>query len=119
MIAAVGAGRIDGHITDTILTEFLHVRARRTSRTEAMEGARHLTSLVRSVLPVTDSARSAALSIFAASQRLGSNDALIAGVALDNQAQLASADQGFSDVPGLQLLIPGTTEFAALLSISR
>ena len=41
---------------------------------------------------------------------------LIARVALDNQAQLASADQGFADVPGLQLLIPGTVEFAERLS---
>jgi predicted nucleic acid-binding protein len=93
-------------VTDVVLGEFLHTRSRRTSRREATLLAASTIGLVSDVLPVTPAARDRALEIYRGSERLSSNDALIAAVALDTGATLVSADRDFQDVIGLDLVEP-------------
>lgn len=110
ILGAVGSSAIDAVVTDVVLTEVLHARARRSSRTEAANLVASITQLVAEVFPLSDAARERALSIYAASERLSSNDAFIAAVALERDLTLVSADGDFADVPGLALAEP--TAFA-------
>lgn len=115
LMDVIGAARIDAHVTDVVLVEFLHARARRTSRREAAERAADIAGAMASVLPVSDVARATAFTTFAGSRRLSSHDALIAAVALEYGAQLVTADDDFSDVPGLECIAPGGLAFEDLI----
>jgi predicted nucleic acid-binding protein len=56
-----------------------------------------------------------ALLIFGATDRLSSNDALIAAVALDHGIALVSAGLDFREIPQLALLPPDSAEAARLV----
>ena len=108
IVGAVGSSAIEGVVTDIILAEFLHGRSRRTSRQEATALVASIVGFVADVLPVTPAARDQALAIYLGSERLSSNDAFIAAVALDAGATLVSADRDFHDVIRLDLVEPAT-----------
>ena len=114
LLSAIAHGQVTAHLTDIVLTEFLYVRARRVGRPAAAQMARDLVDAVTSVLPVTNQTRARAFDLFASSSRIGSNDALIAAVALENGLALVSADQDFREVAGLRLMPPDSPEAAAL-----
>jgi uncharacterized protein len=114
LLSAIAHGKVTAHLTDILLTEFLHVRARRVGRSAAAQMARDFVDAVTSVLPVTDQCRIRAISLFESASRIGSNDALIAAVALENGLALVSADQDFREVAGLQLIPPDSPRAAAL-----
>jgi predicted nucleic acid-binding protein len=68
------------------------------------------------VLYVDDPIRNRAIGLFETTSRLGSNDALIAAVALENGLGLVSADQDFREVAHLRLIAPDSAEAAALIA---
>lgn len=115
IVAAIARAAITAHLTDIVLAEFLHVRARRVGRPTAAQMASDFVDTVGSVLSVGDAGRVRALSIFGATSRLGSNDALIAAVALENGLSLVSADQDFREVAELRLVAPDSAHAAALI----
>jgi uncharacterized protein len=116
LLSAIAHGKVTSHLTDIVLAEFLHVRARRVGRTAAAQMGQDFVDAVTSVLPITDQTRARAFSLFASSSRLGSNDALIAAVALENDLSLVSADQDFREVPQLRLVRPDSAEALALIA---
>ncbi len=117
IIRAVGNGVTHGYITDVVVAEFLHTRARRAGRPAATELAQTLVGSVTDVLPLSDAARARAIDLFATTTRLSSNDVLIAAVALENGLALVTADQDFHEVAGLQLIPPDSPRAADLAAL--
>ena len=94
--------------TVEVIREFAHVRSRRRRRDDAVELARQYAELIP--LVTTDSRDlSLGLSLFAAHQRIGAFDAVLAAVALNRQLEgVVSTDRAFGDVPGLHWIDPAS-----------
>lgn len=97
--------------------EFVHVRARRTTRSEASSlGADYVQLL--SPLPATVEAElMSGLQLFAGVDGLGAFDAVLAAIALSRGADaMVSADAAFARVPGMRHIHPAAAEADLLLS---
>lgn len=117
LMRAVSEGRIAATATVDVIQEFVHVRARRRDRRDAVALGRHFARLLRPFLPVGEVELERGLQLFDRHPELGAFDALLAAVALEQQADaLVSADAGFSRVPKLNHIVPGTPQFERLLS---
>lgn len=117
LLLAIGEGRIEATSTAEVLQEFVHVRARRFPRREAVALARDFAQALSPFLVVDEAALDRGLDLFARHAGLGSFDAVLAATALANDAEaLVSADMGFVSVPRLKHLAPGTAEFERLLA---
>jgi uncharacterized protein len=109
ILEAASRGAMTAVTSTHVIEEFVHVRARRRSRDDAVELGRHLTDLVDG------------LAIFAAHGGLGSFDAVLAAVAIRRGAVgLVAADRAFASVPGLPYVDPADpTALDALLGGRR
>lgn len=116
LIDAVAAGRVDAATTIEVIQEFVHVRARRRSRKDAVKAGRSYAELLAPLLVMPTAVVDAGLRIFERTTSLGVFDSFLAATALSAGADaLVSADLGFASVPRLSHVVPGTPEFERLL----
>ena len=116
LIDAVAAGRVDAATTIEVIQEFVHVRARRRSRKDAVKAGRNYAELFAPLLVMPTAVVDAGLRIFERTTSLGVFDSFLAATALSAGADaLVSADLGFASVPRLSHVVPGTPEFERLL----
>ncbi len=101
IVTAVATGRVTGFLADIVISEVLHVRAKRSPRGEVAVLMSNLLAGTTGVLTSNDEVRRQALELFATHPRIGANDALIAALAIHHGVALVSADRGFADVANL------------------
>jgi uncharacterized protein len=117
LLRAHGDGRIDATTTIEVVQEFLHVRARRRSRTNAVALARHYMAALPLLVTRSDDLEFG-LALFERHTALGAFDSVLAAVALTRRARaLVSADRAFGEVPGLPWGNPATPELDQLVSV--
>ena len=117
LIEAIGEGRLRATTTVEVVQEFVHVRARRRDRRDAVKLGRAYADLLEPLLVVDGRDLERGLRLFERHPRLGAFDAVLAGVALDRGAQgLVSADTDFGGVPRLRYFELGTPAVDRLLS---
>ncbi len=112
----VSLSRLRACVTDSVLAEFLHARARRTSRLHAARLTADIIGIVDDVLSPDQQIRTRALDLFGGTQRLSSNDATIAATALHHDLTLVSADLDFGEVPGLRVITPESADMQRMLA---
>ena len=116
LIDAIAAGRVDAATTVEVIQEFVHVRARRQGRADAVKAGRNYAELFAPLLVMPAVVVDAGLRIFERSNSLGVFDAFLAATALaSGAAAFVSADRAFSTVAKLPHVLPGTSEFDRLL----
>lgn len=117
LLEAIADGRIEGTTTVGVIQEFVHIRARRQTRTDAAKAGRSFAELLAPLLVVREETVEAGLRIFERAESLGAFDAFLAAAAIVSKADaLVSADRSFSAVPQLRHVLPGTSEFDRLIA---
>lgn len=108
LLRAHGDRRLEAVTTIEVVQEFVHVRARRRSRPDAVALARH--SMAALPLLVTRAEDiDLGLTLFERHPSLGAFDAVLAAVALNQRVEaLVSADRAFGEVPDLTWVDPAT-----------
>lgn len=115
LLIAHGAGRIEAATTPEVISEFVHVRARRRSRSDAVTLARSYLAAL-GILATTAEDVLIGLDLFERHPGLGAFDAVLAAVALGRGAEaLVSADRAFGSVPNLPWVDPATPALDRLL----
>ncbi len=115
LLCALADERIQATTTIEVIQEFVHVRARRRSRADAVALARHY---IAALSPLVTRAEdlSLGLRLFEAQADLGAFDSVLAAVALNRRAEaLVSADHAFGGVAGLRWVDPATRNLDDLL----
>jgi uncharacterized protein len=116
LIAAVSDGRLDATTTVEVIQEFVHVRARRRDRTDAVALGRDYAELLSPLLIPTGKDLHDGLSLFERTESLGAFDAVLAAAAANAGASaLVSADAGFAALRDLPHVVPDGGGVAALL----
>jgi hypothetical protein len=116
LIGAIAEGRLEATTTVEAIQEFVHVRARRRDRADAVGLGRDYAALLSPLLPVTLEDLERGLAIYESSERLGAFDAVLAAAAKAAGAEaLVSADTGFAELGSLAHLVPDTAAVAALI----
>jgi len=115
LLQAHADGLIEATTTVEVIQEFAHVRARRQTRTDAVELARQFRDAFGLLVTTADDL-DLGMTLFEAHPTLGAFDAVLAAVALERRAEaLVSADHAFDAVPGLTVIDPATPALAMLL----
>ncbi len=110
LLSAISTG-LDATTTPEVVQEFLHVRSRRRSRSDATTLAEHFVMLLTPLIVIDERALAEGIETFQANDRLGAFDAVLASVARRAGASLASADRAFGAVSGLNWLDPAHPDF--------
>ena len=117
VLQAHADGRVDATTTIEAIQEFTHIRARRRTRSDAVEVARlYLTALNPIATTLEDLDRG--LDLFERHPSLGAFDAVLAAVALARADTLVSADHAFASVGGLIWIDPATRALERLVGDS-
>jgi uncharacterized protein len=115
LLQAHGDGAIDAATTIEVVQEFVHVRARRRSRADAVDIARRYTAALLLLETRLDDLE-LGLNLFEQHASLGAFDSVLAAVTLNRRAEaLVSADRAFGEVPGLRWVNPTTRDLDDLL----
>ena len=115
LLRAHGDGHIEAATTIEVVQEFVHVRARRRSRTDAARLARHYMAALSLVVTRAEDL-DLGVTLFERQTSLGAFDSVLAAVALNQRAEaLVSADQAFGEVPDLPWVDPATPKLARLI----
>lgn len=94
-----------------VVQEFVHVRARRNTRSEAARlGLAYAEALGPLVRPDIDDLLEG-LALFEETDAVGASDAVLAATARRRGCSLVSADRAFGRVDGLTQLNPGSAHF--------
>jgi predicted nucleic acid-binding protein len=117
LIEAIDAERIQATTTPEVIQEFVHVRARRRERSEAVQLGRAYADLLAPLTPVDTATLRDGLRLFGGTSRLGAFDAVLAAVAVAVGAEaLVTVDAAFTDIAGLDVVLAGTASFYELLA---
>lgn len=116
LVEAIGDGRVQATTTVEAIQEFVHVRARRRDRRDAVQlGLAYSDLLAPLILPEKEDLETG-LGLFERHADLGSFDSVLAAAALARDAEaLVSADASFGAVPKLKYVQPGSAAFVRLL----
>ncbi|HEY7890846.1 MAG TPA: PIN domain-containing protein [Solirubrobacteraceae bacterium] len=115
LISAIASRDLEATTTVEAIQEFVHVRARRRDRADAVKLASDYVELLSPLLIVSGEHLRQGLSIYERSERLGAFDAVLAAAALGTGARaLISADTAFAVVPGLRHVVPDAAGVAGL-----
>lgn len=106
IVRDIGDAKLDAYVTDVVIGEFIHARARRSSRAKASALAVSLVDFATDILEMTPRARTTAIDLFAGSTRISINDAMIAAVAIEHGASVMTADADFQEIPSLAVIHP-------------
>jgi predicted nucleic acid-binding protein len=117
LIAAVGSGRVKATTTPEAIQEFVHVRARRRTRSDAAKLGRAYVDVLSPLLTIDSQILSAGLRLFERAKRVGSFDAVLAAATIATEAEaLVSADRAFDEIRALTSWEPSGPEVAKLLA---
>jgi uncharacterized protein len=115
ILRALAGGDVDAATTVEVIQEFVHVRARRRGRADAIALARDYAAALRLLSTSADDLE-LGLSLYARHEDLGAFDSVLAATAMNQRATaLISADRAFSMVPGLAWLEPDNPSIETLL----
>ncbi len=106
LIDAIARGEIEATSTIEVIQEFVHVRAQRRGRADAVALGGDYADLLAPPLTVDEERLRRGLALFEHNERLGAFDAVLAATAIDIDATLVSADAAFADVQGLTHVFP-------------
>jgi uncharacterized protein len=116
LIDAIARGEIEATTTVEVIQEFVHVRAQRRTRSDAIALGSDYADLLAPLLTIEDEHLRRGLSLFERNERLGAFDAVLAASALDTDANaLVSADSAFAHVSGLPHVVPDESGVERLL----
>ncbi len=117
LIAAIAEGELEATTTAEVIQEFVHVRARRRGRADAVSLGDDYADLLSPLLTITAEQLHRGLEIFTRCERVGAFDAVLAAAALAVGASaLVSADAAFGTVPALTHVSPDEDGVTRLLS---
>ena len=117
VVEAIRAGLIQATTTIGVIQEFAQVRARRRPRADAAVLARDFATLLSPLVPVQEGDLDLGLRLFEQHTELGTFDAVLAAVALNNDAEaLVSSDRGFRGLRRLRHIDLARPEIDELLS---
>lgn len=117
LIAAIAERKLEATTTVEVVQEFVHVRAQRRERSDAVALGDDYADLLAPLLTVGDEHLRRGLSLFERNDRLGAFDAVLAATALDVGASaFVSADSAFASVAGLPHVIPDEPGVEQLLA---
>jgi uncharacterized protein len=120
VLRAVAERRLQATTTVEVIQEFLHVRARRRSRADAIAGAAAYMTLLSPLLTIDEAMLTRALALFGAHGRIGAFDAVLAAATMAQpDASLISADRAFAEVTGLVCHDLAAPELIGALGIGR
>ncbi len=107
--------RVEATTTVEVIQELAHIRARRRTRSDAIEVARRYAAAF-DLLITTPEDLDQGLALLEQHASLGAFDAVLAAVAMNRQAQaLVSADTAFGSIPGLPWVSPLSPALAGLI----
>lgn len=111
LIEAIAERRIEATTTVEVIQEFVHVRARRRDRADAVELGRDYAELLSPLLEVGRADLERGLALYERSKGLGAFDAVLAAAAESAGARaLVSADVAFGGLPSLPHLFPDSRD---------
>jgi len=117
LLEAVADGRLAATTTPEAIQEFVHVRARRRDRSDAVALGRAYADLLAPLLTVDAGGLREGLELFRTHPRLGAFDAVLAATALTAGAvAIVSADAAFSALEAPRHHDPGRDALEALLA---
>lgn len=117
LVAAIADERIEATTTAEVIQEFVHVRARRRNRSDAVALGRDYAELLSPLLPITADHLQRGLTLLERTPRLGAFDAVLAAAAAATGATaLVSADTAFADVPDITHVLPDRNAVTKLLT---
>lgn len=116
LISAAEDRNVELRTTVEVVQEFVHVRARRRDREDAVARGRSYLTLLSPLLPTDEAHLREALAIFRDSSGVGMFDAVLASVAMRAGASLVSANFGFGVIGGLRHVVPTTVGVTQLLA---
>lgn len=117
LIEAIAQGKLIATTTVEVIQEFVHVRAQRRMRSDAVALVSDYADLLAPLLTVGDDHLRRGLMLFERNERIGAFDAVLAATALDIGASaLISADGAFSSIAGLSHVIPDDSGVERLLA---
>jgi predicted nucleic acid-binding protein len=117
LIAAIAEHNLDATTTVEVLQEFVHVRAQRRERSDAVALGSDYADLLAPLLTVEEEHLRRGLSLFEHNDRLGAFDAVLAATALDaGTSAFVSADGAFASVTGLHHVVPDEAGVEKLLA---
>jgi predicted nucleic acid-binding protein len=117
LIAAVADREVQATTTVEAIQEFVHVRARRRGRADAVALGHDFSELLSPLLSLTGEHLREGLALFERFEQLGAFDAVLAAAALSAGAEaLVSADRAFAAVVALPHIVPDERGVTALLS---
>jgi predicted nucleic acid-binding protein len=119
LIELIRDGKVGARTTIEVIQEFVHVRARRRGRAEAVARGREYVRLLQPLVPTHADDLVEGLEVFEGTPSVKAFDAVLAAAARRRGWALASADQGFAAVPGLVWLDPGSTSFIEAVVAAR
>ena len=116
LIEAVADRRLEATTTVEAIQEFVHVRARRRSRSDAAGLGHDYAELLSPLLAPTVEDLEAGLALFERTNALGAFDAVLAACATRAGIQaLVSADTAFAGIAQLSHVVPDRAGAAGLL----
>jgi predicted nucleic acid-binding protein len=116
LIDAIAQGSLEATSTVEVLQEFVHVRAQRRERSDAVGLGGDYADLLAPLVTVDEERLRRGLGLFEHNERLGAFDAVLAATAIDVGASaLVSADRAFADVPDLTHVVPDDAGVKRLL----
>ena len=102
IVEAVGGGSVQATTTVEAIQEFVHVRARRRGRRDAVALGRAYADLLSPLLPVGEDALRDGLDLYERHETLGCFDAVLAAAARSSGHEaLVSADTAFGAIENL------------------
>ncbi len=103
IVQAVEEGTVQATTSVEAIQEFVHVRARRSDRSDAAALGRAYATLLSPLLQPTEDDLEKGLRLFEREERLGPFDAVLAATAIAAKADaLISADTAFDGIRGLR-----------------
>lgn len=116
LIDAIAQGEIEATSTVEVVQEFVHVRAQRRARSDAVALGGDYADLLAPLIAVDEERLRRGLGLFERNERLGAFDAVLAATAIDLDASaLVSADAAFADLPDLAHVVPDDAGVKKLL----
>jgi predicted nucleic acid-binding protein len=107
LIDAIAQGTLEATSTVEVIQEFVHVRAQRRERSDAVALGGDYADLLAPLLMLDEERLRRGLGLFEHNERLGAFDAVLAATAIDIDANaLVSADRAFTGVPDMNHVIP-------------
>ncbi|MGA7703911.1 MAG: type II toxin-antitoxin system VapC family toxin [Solirubrobacteraceae bacterium] len=116
LIDAIAEEEIEATTTVEVLQEFVHLRAQRRGRSDAVALGRDYADLLAPLFSVEEEHLRRGLALFERHDHLGAFDAVLAASALDaNASAFVSADSAFAQVSNLPHVVPDEAGVERLL----